>query len=212
MAPPQLRLVAIQVGEPRRYGSRRTGYVKLPVRGPVWLGRTNLEGDGQANLAVHGGPDKAVLAYAASHYPAWRAELGMPDLPFGAFGENFTVAELDETRVCIGDVYAIGYARVAVSQPRAPCGNISRRWQLADLTQRVAATGRTGWYLRVLAEGYVEAGQVLELLERPHPEWSVARATAVRSRRRADPGAAAALAEVPALSAAWRRELSGARA
>jgi MOSC domain-containing protein YiiM len=186
----------------------RTGFFKKPVAGPIWLGRTNLAGDGQANLTVHGGPDKAVLGYAASHYPAWRAELHLPDLPFGAFAENFTFTFLDETNVCLGDVYAIGDARVEVSQPRQPCKNISHRWRIADLRQRVEATGRHGWYMRVLAEGEVAAGEPVVLMERPSPEWTVARASQAMRHRADNRTEAAALLEVPSLSDAWRQTLS----
>ena len=126
-------LVSIQVGLPRAYGMAdaddpmdqpwQTGFFKLPVDGPRWLGRTNLAGDGQADLVNHGGPDKAVLSYAASHYPAWREQLEKPDLPYGAFGENFTIEGLAEETVCIGDRYALGQAIVEVSQPRARVGS-----------------------------------------------------------------------------------------
>ena len=219
MATDPPRLVSIQVGLPAVHGEPaaedprdrpwRTGFYKSPVVGAVWLGRTNLAGDGQAALGPHGGPDKAVLAYAASHYSAWRAELELPDLNYGAFAENFTVASLAEDRVCIGDVFAIGQTRVQVSQPRAPCWKIARRWRIPDLTRRVEATGRTGWYLRVLEEGYVEAGQPVELLARPHPEWTVARAAAVARDREAHSEPAACLAALPELSAAWRTALAG---
>src|SRR5439155_2561092 len=138
-ADPEPRLISIQVGLPTIHGEPgaedpldqpwRTGFFKTPVAGPVHLGRTNLAGDGQANLRVHGGPDKAVLGYAASHYPLWRQELQKADLPYGAFAENFTITVLDESRVCLGDVYAIGNARVEVSQPRQPCANITHRWK-----------------------------------------------------------------------------------
>jgi len=212
------RLVSIQVGLPAVHGEPgaddpldqpwRTGFFKAPVAGPVWLGRLNLVGDGQANRRVHGGPDKAVLAYAASHYPMSRTELNLPDLPYGAFAENFTVDGQDEEAVCLGDVYAIGTARVQVSQPRQPCVNISHRWKLPDLTQRVEATGRHGWYLRVLAEGEVVAGEPLVLLERPFTEWTIARATRALRQRTSHPAEAAALAQVPALSEAWRTTLS----
>jgi MOSC domain-containing protein YiiM len=211
------RLLSIQVGAPTthlRPGSSdpldrpwRTGFFKAQVDGPLWLGRQNLFGDGQANRKVHGGPDKAVLAYAGAHYRLWRAELGMPELPHGAFAENFTVSDLDESSVCIGDVYAIGDARVQVSQPRQPCSNITRRWRIADFTQRVADTGRTGWYLRVMHEASIQAGQRIELLERPRPDWSVARATRAMVRRALDPAEAAALAALPELSVAWRTTL-----
>ena len=187
-----------------------TSFFKDPVDGPVWLGLTNLAGDGQADLENHGGPDKAVLAYAAAHYPLWRAELGRPDLPYGAFGENFTIAGLTEATVCIGDVYAIGEARVQVSQPRQPCWKIARRWRIKDLTARVRETGRTGWYLRVLTEGYVEPGLPVTLIERPYPQWTVARATEIMHRRREAPAAAAELAACPLLSTAWRETLAAA--
>jgi MOSC domain-containing protein YiiM len=215
---PRARLVSIQVGLPAVHGEPgavdpldqpwRTGFFKTPVSGPVWLGRLNLAGDGQANLRVHGGADKAVLAYAASHYPLWRAELDLPDMPYGAFAENFTIAGQDEAQVCLGDVYAIGSARVQVSQPRQPCANITHRWKLPGLTQRVEATGRHGWYLRVLEEGEVEAGEPIVLLERPSPEWTVARATRAMRQRTTDRVQAAALLTVPTLSDAWRTTLS----
>ena len=218
MNAPVARLVSIQVGLPTVHGDAgavdpldqpwRTGFFKSPVAGPVLLGRTNLAGDGQANLRVHGGEDKAVLAYAASHYPLWRTELSLPDLPYGAFAENFTIAGQDESQVCLGDVYSIGSARVEVAQPRQPCSNIAHRWRLTDLTERVAATGRHGWYLRVLAEGEVVAGEPVVLLERPSPEWTVQRATRAMQRRAVDRSEAAALLEVPTLSDAWRKTLS----
>ena len=211
-------LLSIQVGLPREFGVEgapdpmdrpwTTGFFKEPVDGPVWLGRTNLAGDGQADRKNHGGPDKAVLAYSADHYPLWRTELNRPDFPYGAFGENFTIADLSETNVCIGDVYAIGEVRVQVSQPRQPCWKIARRWHIKDLTARVHETGRTGWYLRVLTGGYVEAGTPVVLLERPFPQWTVARATEVMNRRREDPDAAAELAACPLLSAVWRETLA----
>ncbi len=212
-------LVSIQVGLPRQFGTAdasdpkgrpwSSGVWKEPVTGPVWLGSTNLAGDGQADLKNHGGPDKAVLAYAAAHYDAWRAELNRPDLPYGAFAENFTIAGLDEETVCIGDTYVIGETRVQVSQPRQPCWKISRRWQIEDLAAQVEATGRTGWYFRVLVEGYVEPGLTVILLDRPFPQWTVARAMAIMRHRREERGAAAELATCPLLSANWRKTLAG---
>jgi MOSC domain-containing protein YiiM len=210
--------VSIQVGLPAVHGEPgaddpldqpwRTGFYKTPVAGPVWLGRTNLVGDGQANLRVHGGPDKAVLGYAASHYPIWREELEQPDLPYGAFAENFTITFLDESNVCLGDQYAIGGARVEVSQPRQPCANITHRWKRPGLTQRVEETGRHGWYMRVLTEGEVVAGLPIVLLERPCPDWTIARASQVMRRRSVDREEASRLRQVPSLSAAWRQTLS----
>src|SRR5262249_47371619 len=129
-----------------------SAYYKDPVTGPVKLGRLGLEGDQQADRRVHGGPDMAVLAYSIDHYPVWRRELGIESMGPGGFGENFAVAGRDERTVCVGDVIAIGDARLQVSQPRGPCANISRRWKRADLLKRVTENGRSGWYLRVLDE------------------------------------------------------------
>jgi MOSC domain-containing protein YiiM len=209
------RLISIQVSLPRRIepdeapdpGGRAwtTAFFKQPVAGPLWLGRPNLEGDGQADRKNHGGPDKAVLAYAAAHYPFWRRELDDPEFPYGAFAENFTVEGLNEDSVCIGDTYALGDARVQVSQPRQPCWKIAARWRRRDLTVLVERTGRTGWYLRVLAEGRVEAGLPFELVERPFPEWTVTAAT--RVMRGKDPRAAE-LAECPLLATSWRIDLA----
>jgi MOSC domain-containing protein YiiM len=215
-------LVSIQVGLPRSYGREgaddpmdqpwQSGFFKAPVDGPRWLGRTNLVGDGQADLVNHGGPDKAVLSYAASHYPDWREQLEKPDLPHGAFGENFTIDGLTEETVCIGDRYALGQAIVEVSQPRAPCWKLARRWRIKDLTALVEQSGRTGWYVRVLEEGEVRAGLTLTLLERPYPEWTVARATRVMRGRTRDRAAAGALAGCEVLAASWRDRLAQAAA
>jgi MOSC domain-containing protein YiiM len=207
-------VLSIQVGLPVAMGKEEaynpfhrrwvSGIVKQPVAGRVWLGFTHLKGDGQADLQNHGGREKAVLAYAAGHYPAWREELDRPDLPYGAFGENLTVAGLDEARVCIGDIYALGEATVQVSQPRQPCWKLARRWGLKDLPARVQQTGRGGWYLRVLGEGHVEAGQPFGLRERPYPSWTVALLNDLRYRRRDDPAEMAGLAACPLLSPNWR--------
>ncbi len=210
------RLESIQVSLPKEIeashapdpagNSWTTGFFKEIVAGPVWLGRFNLVGDGQADRRNHGGADKAVLVYTALHYAAWREELRVPNLPYGAFGENFTVSGLDEGSVCVGDRYAIGAAQVEVSQPRQPCWKIAARWQMTDLTARVEASGRTGWYVRVLAEGAVEANDEVLLLDRPNPDWTVSRAASVM-RHQQDRNDAAALAAVPGLSDAWRERL-----
>jgi MOSC domain-containing protein YiiM len=190
----------------------QTGFYKEPVDGPRWLAQTNLAGDGQADLHNHGGPDKAVLAYAATHYPGWREQLARPDLPHGAFGENFTVEGLTEETVNIGDVYRLGDALVQVSQPRQPCWKLARRWRIKELTALVEQTGRTGWYLRVLEEGEVEPGQPMTLLERPYPAWTVSRATRTMRTRTSDRAAAGELAGVKELAASWRDRLAEAAA
>lgn len=215
--PTAARVSSIQVGLPRRAGSDdapdgmdrswTSGIWKEAVNGPVQCGRTNLAGDGQADLRVHGGPDKAVLAYAAAHYPSWRAELTLPGLSAGAFGENLTVEGLTERDVCIGDTVALGTAVLQLSQPRGPCWKLARRWRVADLAARVQRSGRTGWYYRVLEEGEVAPGQRLALIERPCPEWTVARANRVMYDGRDDHAATRALAALPLLSPSWRGTL-----
>ena len=211
-------LVSIQVGMPQTRGGEgatdpmdrpwTSGFVKEPVHAPVHVGREHLDGDGQADLRVHGGVDKAILAYSANHYPAWRDELGMLDLPYGAFGENFTIDGLDENTVCVGDIWQLGEVRVEVSQPRQPCWKLARRWRRPDLPQRVLDTGRSGWYFRVLHEGQVKAGQQLSLIHRPHPRWTIATVTDVLRHRRDDRQPAAELAQVTALATVWRDALA----
>jgi len=212
-------IISIQVGLPRFRGTPGaadpmdrpwcTGFFKEPVAGPVRVGRTNIVGDGQADLEVHGGPDKAVLAYSADHYPAWRAELGLPDLPFGAFGENLTVAGLTEADVCVGDVWTAGEVTFEVSQPRQPCWKLARRWKVKTLPATVIETGRSGWYFRVTVEGELTAGAELTLADRPRPTWTVARANTVMHHEKTNPTLSAELASVPELSISWRDTLTG---
>ena len=210
-------LVSIQVGQPTSYGrddaadphdrSWTTAFFKSPITGPALVGLTNIVGDAQADLKNHGGIDKAVLAYAASHYELWRDELARPDLGYGGFGENLTIAGLTEENVCIGDVWSLGEALFQVSQPRQPCWKLARRWRMTDLTAQVIANGRTGWYLRVLQEGWIDAGQALKLIERPQPDWTVAQGNEVMHHRKSDAALASELAGLPELSAAWRESM-----
>ena len=208
------RLISIQVGLPRELYSEEaigpaehswtTGFIKEPVRGPVWLGRTNLTGDGQGSPKTHGGPEKAVCVYPQEHYPYWQRELNMPSLAGGDFGENFTTIGQLEQQVCIGDVFQFGEAIVQISQPRPPCWRLSRRWQIKDLALRVDQTGKTGWYLRVLQEGYVEAGVRVRLIERPCPELTVAMVNDLEHERKVDLDAIETLAACQLLSESWR--------
>lgn len=212
-------MASIQVSLPRSFGQEgaadpmdrpwATGFFKEPVSGAVRLGLTNLDGDGQADLVHHGGADKAVLAYSAEHYPGWRQSMNSPSLPFGAFGENFTVAGLTEADVCIGDTWQVGdEAVVQVSQPRQPCWKLARRWRIKTLALDVQQSGRTGWYFRVLSEGIVAAGMRLVLRERPHPDWTVERANRVMHTEKSDIAAAWELAAIPLLSDNWRMTLT----
>jgi MOSC domain-containing protein YiiM len=212
------RLISVQIGMPQTLGQGgahdpmdqpwTTGFFKRPVTEPIWLGTTNLEGDGQADLKNHGGPEKAVNVYPFEHYSYWQQELGTASLPFGAFGENFTTGSLLESEVCLGDIFEVGEALVQVSQPRQPCWKLARRWRIKDLALRVQESGRTGWYFRVIREGTIQAGTRLRLVERPCPEWTVASANDVMHRRTDDIQAAQSLAGCPALAIRWRETLN----
>ena len=185
----------------------RSGIFKAPVTGRIRLGRHNLEGDGQADLVHHGGADKAVCAYSSEHWRHWEPILPPDQSQAGAFGENFTVEWLTEPDICIGDVFAVGTAVIQVSQPRQPCWKLARRWRIKDLALQVEQTGFTGWYFRVLREGEVAALELLRLLERPHPEWTIAAANRIMHHDRNDGDAAARLSQCPALSLSWRKAL-----
>lgn len=211
-------VVSIQVGLPRTVGSSEatdpvehiwtTGFFKNPTTVSLWLSRLNLDGDGQADLENHGGPEKAVNVYPAEHYPYWAQTIGLADLQPGSFGENFTIEGLLESDVCIGDVFEVGDALVQVSQPRQPCWKLARRWRVKDLALLVQETGRTGWYFRVLKEGHVQAGNRLVLVERHHPNWTVFSANEVMHHRTQDRQAAQDLADCAGLSSRWRDKLN----
>lgn len=211
-------IASLLVGMPRTFGTEgasdpfdrtwTSGICKEPVAGAVWLSREGLAGDGVADRKVHGGPEKAVLASAIEHLPFWRKLLGRDDVQPGAFGENLALLGLVEADVCIGDVFAIGGAKVEVSQPRQPCWKQARRWRRKELALEMQRSGRTGWYFRVLQEGEVRAGDELVLVERPWPWWTVARANAVMHGRPVDAEAALALSLVGALAPGWRESLA----
>jgi MOSC domain-containing protein YiiM len=191
----------------RTSGEWTSAIFKEPVEGPVWLSSTGLAGDGVADREDHGGPEMAVMAYAADHYAAWRSELAQPFLKFGAFGENVSISRVDEESVCVGDIYAVGDARLQVSKPRLPCWKLARRLGVKDIVARVHEKAWGGWYLRVLREGHVERGNFAVLEERPCPQWTVSRAYRVFRNRREDRQAAAELAACSLLSAGWREKL-----
>jgi len=202
-----MRLASVQVGKPAQVGEMRTGFGKQPVAGAVRVGGENIEGDGQADRRYHGGPDMAVLAYGAGHYAAWRSE-GV-DLPFGGFGENLSVEGASETTACIGDVWRAGSALLQIASPRKPCHKISDYWRRPGLLRLVEQSGRSGWYLRVLEPGSLQAGDEIALVERPHPQWTVAKAYRIGVARKRDPGPAHDLARVEALSSRWKAWLLG---
>jgi MOSC domain-containing protein YiiM len=186
----------------------RSGIFKAEFRGPVQVTAGGIEGDAQADLENHGGPDNVVLAYDAEHYPVWRERLAMPELAHGGFGENFTVVGFSDENVCIGDTWRVGPELILqVTQSRQPCYKLARRLRRLEIVGMVRESGWGGWYLRVLRPGTAEAGMEIVLVERRHAEWTVARAVEAMYGRKANPAPARALAELPELSVRWKREL-----
>lgn len=156
-----MKMVSLNVGRPREvlwHGRTvTTGIFKEPVAGRVALRKLNLDGDGQADLTVHGGEHKAVYCYPVEHYSYWQKELGR-ELPMGMFGENFTTEGLLEQQVNLGDRFRVGSAEVVVTQPRLPCYKLGIRFGADDMVKRFLASGRTGFYLRVDREGETGTG------------------------------------------------------
>ena len=181
---------------------------KIAVAGPravTWLG---IAGDAQADLSVHGGPDKAIHHYPYDHYDHWRTALGQTpllDIP-GAFGENISTTGLTEDAACIGDRYKMGTALVEIAQGRQPCWKQAHRLNNDKVVAMMVETQRCGWYYRVIEEGIVGAGDALTPVERPCPEWTVKRVIAllIAGGARQDPAAARALAALPVLAENWR--------
>ena len=159
-------ILAIHAGKPAelQYSRRRvlSSIYKQPVTGPVMVHRLNVEGDEQADLKVHGGPDKAVYCYSSEHYAAWAEELGRA-FEFGFFGENLTVSGLLEQSVRIGDLLFVGGAVLQVSQPRLPCFKLGAKFGDQRFVGRFLKSGRSGFYCRVLREGFIERGEPIAL-------------------------------------------------
>ena len=181
-----------------------TGIFKEPVNGPVMLRRLNLDGDGQADLTVHGGASKAVYAYPSEHYAFWRAELPGMDLPLGMFGENFTTEGLLETAVYIGDRFRIGETEVMVTEPRMPCYKLGIKFGRADIIKRFLASRRTGFYFAVVRDGIVSAGNALKLIGQEQQEISVADITRLYAFEKGDVKSLRRAIEVEALPESWK--------
>jgi len=209
-----IALLQIRTGKVKTYAGAdhpwQSAIGKEPVNGPVFLTSLGLVGDTVGNPEVHGVPDQAVLAYASEHYPLWRAE-GLDASP-GSFGENLVVSGLTDTEACIGDVYALGEARVQISHPRQPCDTLARHFGRKDVITHVWDLRRGGWYLRVLQEGHVEAGQTWTLLDRPNPDGTVARVLGAFLNAAKDPEEALAMAHLAGLTGHWAVKLGKTKA
>ena len=164
-----MRVVSVQIGKARTVEHRgrqvRTGIFKDPVLFRVHVGRLGLDDDVQADLRVHGGPEKAVYAYDLSSYAYWSDAIGR-DLPHGQFGENLTVDGMPETEVRLDDVYRVGSALLQVTSPRSPCFKLAMKMERPDFPNAFLKSRRTGFYLRVLEEGEVGAGDAITPVSR----------------------------------------------
>lgn len=215
MSHASIGLVAVHVGTPVLIASVETTRVWSGIRKQtvapserLWLSEMNLAGDGQADHSVHGGVDKAVYAYPSEHLVAWRDELG-DELGPAAFGENLSTAGVLEADVCIGDVWTWGEATLQVTQPRWPCFKLAIHRQRADIQARFRASGRTGWYLRVLEHGEVPVAGPIEVAIRDDAGVSVLDAhLAMADVRVEDLHAAQAVVRHPALAEQWRAPLA----
>jgi MOSC domain-containing protein YiiM len=202
------KLISVQVGQPRTvefHGHEmNTAIFKSPVAHRLQLRLLNLEGDRQADLSVHGGPDKAVYVYPSEHYAYWRAELPGEEFPWGSFGENFTTEGLLEDSIRIGDRFRIGTAEVMVTQPRMPCYKLGVKFGRDEMVKRFLASRRTGFYLRVIREGEIVAGDEIESLSRDEHRVTVADITRLYLKEGKSEELLVRALKVPALPESWR--------
>ena len=209
---PFVHIVSVNVGRPRPVlaGKREvmTAIAKQPVQGPVQVTRTNLEGDAQADLRVHGGPNKAVYGYPSEHYAYWRAQLGRDDLPWGSFGENLTTSGVLETDLRIGDRWRVGNVLLEVRSPRMPCFKLAAHLNVADMVKRFWSSGRSGFYFAVLETGTLAAGHDIAVV-RTNPAWATVDEVVQLWQNPLPPRDRVAAALASPLAGSWRRELEG---
>src|SRR6266704_2067440 len=203
-----MKVTSVNVGLPRDLlsgdGTIVTGIIKSPIPGPVPVRTLNLDGDGQADLTVHGGIDKAVYLYPSEHYSYWRSELPGVDLPWGMFGENFTTEGLLEDAVYIGDRFRIGETEVMVTEPRMPCYKLGIKFGRADIIKRFLASRRTGFYFAVVREGMVGTGDAIKLIGQEQQDISVADITRLYAFEKDDLKSLGRAIEVEALPESWK--------
>ncbi len=201
-------LLAVHVGPIAELGPERlpSAIAKRPVEGPIELTPLGLIGDFQADRVHHGGHDKTLHHYPAEHYATWQAELPAQSALFrpSGFGENLSTLGICENDVCLGDSFRLGTALIQVSQGRQPCRKLNLRFDTPDMLGRVMASGRTGWYYRVLEPGEIGIGDALILLDRPLPDWPLTRLWQILFGDDKNKDALTWLSQQPLLSASWR--------
>ncbi|WP_020559676.1 MOSC domain-containing protein [Thiofilum flexile] len=202
------RVESVLTGKSRPYTRAGTysAIDKQVLKAPVHVSVVGLEGDEQGDLRVHGGVDKAVHFYALEHYPFWIEALGRPPVleKAGAFGENLCTTGVTETSICLADQLRIGNVLLEVSQARQPCWKLNDRFGQPDMARRVQHSLRTGWYCRVLEAGVLQAGDAIELVQRPYPVWTLARMLEILYHRSLDYPMLEQMLELP-LVESWRR-------
>ncbi|WP_246125584.1 MOSC domain-containing protein [Alkalicoccus halolimnae] len=205
-----VKIISLNTGRPQHviWGGveLHTSIVKHAENRPLYLSKTNLGSDGQADLVHHGGEDKAVCVYAAEHYSYWEKVLGI-NLPEAAFGENFTVEGMTEETICIGDIFQVGEAVVEVSQPRQPCHKLGGRFGERKLPVLVKETGWSGYYLRVLKEGWIKPGEEMIRIKDGQKGITIIRANNVMYKDTSNEEALKEVLSEPALADAWRGPL-----
>ena len=205
---PTLQVLSVNVGLPRLVAWKgrtvETGIFKEPVAGRVAVRRLNLEGDRQADLTVHGGPEKAVYAYPGEYYAFWRAQFPEMELPWGMFGENLTIEGLSEESVHIGDRFQVGSAHLMVTQPRLPCYKLGIKFGRDDILKRFLHSGLTGFYFAVHKEGEVAAGDPIRLLHRDEHQVKVADITRLYRQDKHNLDLLRRVVAVEALPETWR--------
>ncbi|RKU05567.1 MOSC domain-containing protein [Candidatus Poribacteria bacterium] len=203
-----MKLLSVNVSQPKEVlhnGKRiKTGIFKEPVSGRTMMRRLNLDGDGQGDPTVHGGIHKAVYVYPIEHYRYWKQELGRDDLTYGKFGENLTVEGMLEDTVHIGDVFRVGEALVEVSQPRVPCFKLGIKMRDPQIVKPFLQSERVGFYVRVLEEGEVGAGDAIERTKVGEGQMTVKEIVHLRHFDNANATAAEKAANLSALTPSWR--------
>ncbi|GAB6430302.1 MOSC domain-containing protein [Bacillus luti] len=201
-------VLSLNIGLPKEvmYGGKliQTGINKVETKEPIYLSFLKFKGDGQADLVHHGGVDKAVCVYSGDHYGYWEKELNQ-DLVYGAFGENITVSGLREEDVCIGDTFKLGEAIVQVTQPRQPCFKLAKKYNVPKLPLYFQETGYTGFYFRVLKEGWVSHVDTLKWLDSDPKGVTVAFANHIMHKEKRNVEGLNRILEVEALSTSWRK-------
>ena len=202
------RLLSLNVGLPQDVAwhgrTVRTAVWKRPVDGPRQVRRLNIDGDGQGDLAGHGGLNRAVFVYQIDSYQYWQQQLGRQDFEYGQFGENFTVSGLGDDEVCIGDRYRVGEALFEVTQPRVTCYRVGIRMDDARMPALLVSHHRPGFYLRVLREGPVQAGDEIVKVASGPQAMTVAEVDGLLYLPGHSPQRVRRALRIPALSAGWK--------